>query len=265
MKKISKFCKLMLGVSSACFAGGIAAAYVNSTAIVNNKTQALNNTKNDNVQTKEIDAKLIGADEGKVTIEYTNPSECKIVSCSDFRATGDYNFNGGKFSLNGVEYTITEIGDNAFHPGYFDKFFVECNLTIPSTIKKIGKKAFAYCQRALFWTKKEIISLTFQEGIEYIEEDAFEECLDITTKKLILPNSVKYIGNNAFAGIRVEELELSTLDHVIEINVDLFDHKNGFVSYSGIKTIWLRDKDMKAKYGDHKYWTSAWNMFRLKY
>ena len=68
-------------------------------------------------------------------------------------------------------------------------------------------------------------------------EDAFEECLDITTKKLILPNSVKYIGNNAFAGIRVEELELSTLDHVIEINVDLFDHKNGFVSYSGIKTI----------------------------
>ena len=49
MKKISKFCKLMFGVSSACFAGGIAAAYVNSTAIVNNKTQALNNTKNDNV------------------------------------------------------------------------------------------------------------------------------------------------------------------------------------------------------------------------
>ena len=92
--------------------------------IINNKTQALNNTKNDNVQTKEIDAKLIGADEGKVTIEYTNPSECKIISCSNFRATGDYNFNGGKFSLNGVKYTITEIGDNAFHPGYFDKFFV---------------------------------------------------------------------------------------------------------------------------------------------
>lgn len=149
MKKISKFCKLMLGVSSACFAGGIAAAYVNSTAIVNNKTQALNNTKNDNVQTKEIDAKLIGADEGKVTIEYTNPSECKIVSCSDFRATGDYNFNGGKFSLNGVEYTITEIGDNAFHPGYFDKFFVECNLTIPSTIKKIGKKSFCILSKSL--------------------------------------------------------------------------------------------------------------------
>ena len=63
----------------------------------------------------------------------------------------------------------------------------------------------------------------------------------------------------------MEELELSTLDHVIEINVDLFDHKNGFVSYSGIKTIWLRDKDMKAKYLDHKYWTSASTMFRLKY
>ena len=63
----------------------------------------------------------------------------------------------------------------------------------------------------------------------------------------------------------MEELELSTLDHVIEINVDLFDHKNGFVSYSGIKTIWLRDKDMKTKYGDHKYWTSASTMFRVKY
>ena len=142
MKKISKFCKLMLGVSSACFVGGIAAAYVNSTAIVNNKTQALNNTKNDNVQTKEIDAKLIGADEGKVTIEYTNPSECKIVSCSDFRATGDYNFNRGKFSLNGVEYTITEIGDEAFYCNSVRWFFKKCNLTIPASIKRIGKDAF---------------------------------------------------------------------------------------------------------------------------
>ena len=157
MKKISKFCKLMLGVSSACFAGGIAAAYVNSTAIVNNKTQALNNTKNDNVQTKEIDVKLIGADEGKVTIEYTNPSECKIISCSDFRATGDYDFNRGKFSLNGVQYTITEIGDNAFHPGYFDKFFVECNLTIPSTIKKLVKKLLHIVKEPSFELKKKLL------------------------------------------------------------------------------------------------------------
>ena len=78
MKKISKFCKLMLGVSSACFAGGIAAAYLNSTAIVNNKTQALNNTKNDNVQTKEIDAKLIGADEGKLLLNIQIQANVKL-------------------------------------------------------------------------------------------------------------------------------------------------------------------------------------------
>ena len=78
MKKISKFCKLMLGVSSVCFAGGIAAAYLNSTAIVNNKTQALNNTKNDNVQTKEIDAKLIGADEGKLLLNIQIQANVKL-------------------------------------------------------------------------------------------------------------------------------------------------------------------------------------------
>ena len=66
-----------------------------------------------------------------------------IFNFISFFTNGDFNFNGGKFTYEGVEYTINEIGD-----------------------------------------------------------DVFEECLDITTKKLILPNSVKTTGNKAFLDVK---------------------------------------------------------------
>ena len=77
---------------------------------------ATRNSINENeIITKKIDAKLIGADKGTITIEYTTPSECKITDCSSsFLASGDFNFNGGKFVYDGVEYTIVEIGPEAF-------------------------------------------------------------------------------------------------------------------------------------------------------
>ena len=144
MKKISNFFKMMLLTSSACFLGSITTVGLKNNDVVSDKKQCKNSINENKIITKEIDAKLIGADKGIITIKYTTPSECKITSCSwSFLATGNFNFNGGKFIYDGVEYTITEIGWGVFSiRAGFDCHFINCNLTIPSTIKKIDNEAF---------------------------------------------------------------------------------------------------------------------------
>ena len=115
MKKISNIFKMMSITSLTCFLGSITTVGLKNNDVVSDKKQCKNSINENKVITKKIDAKLIGADKGTITIEYTNPSECKITSCSSsFLASGDFNFNGGKFVCDGVEYTIVEIGSKAF-------------------------------------------------------------------------------------------------------------------------------------------------------
>ena len=123
--------------SLTCFLGSITTVGLKNNNVVSDKKQCKNSINENKIITKEIDAKLIGADKGTFAIEYTTPSECKITSCSSsFLASGDFNFNGGKFVYDGVEYTIVEIGLKAFDV-FKNWYFINCNLTIPSTIKKI--------------------------------------------------------------------------------------------------------------------------------
>ena len=115
MKKISNFFKMMSITSLTCFLGSITTVGLKNNDVVSDKKQCKNSINENEIITKKIDAKLIGADKGTITIEYTTPSKCKITSCSiSFLASGDFNFNGGKFVYDGVEYTIVEIGPEAF-------------------------------------------------------------------------------------------------------------------------------------------------------
>ena len=115
MKKISNFFKIISITSLTCFLGSITTVGLKNNDVVSDKKQCKNSINQNEIITKKIDAKLIGADKGTITIEYTNPSECKITSCSSsFLASGDFNFNGGKFVYDGVEYTIVEIGSETF-------------------------------------------------------------------------------------------------------------------------------------------------------
>ena len=116
MKKISNFFKMMSITSLTCFLGNITTVSLKNNDVISDKKQCKNSINENIIITKKIDAKLIGADEGTITIEYTTPSECKITDCSSrFLASGNFNFNGGKFVYDGVEYTIVEIGESAFH------------------------------------------------------------------------------------------------------------------------------------------------------
>ena len=121
MSKTSKFFKMMSITSLTCFLGSITTVGLKNNDVVSDKKQCKNSINENEIITKEIDAKLIGADKGIITIEYTTPSECRITNCSlSFLASGDFNFNGGKFVCDGVEYTITEIGESAFECDYND-------------------------------------------------------------------------------------------------------------------------------------------------
>ena len=214
----------------------------------------------------EISSKYIGANE-KSTFTFHGPSykQTKITDVSSkFVATGNFNFNGGKFTYNQTEYVISEIAHDTFHPNPDSWYFKECKLTIPSTIKKIGDRAFYRNSRNTFLTSKEIIGLSFEEGIEDIGKETFKKCDDLKSSQLVLPNSLQHIGNNAFAEISpLKELDLSALDHVINLDANPFD-ENGCLHGTKINTIWVKDQTMKNKYSNDSYWSSASKKIQIK-
>ncbi len=84
---------------------------------------------------------------------------------------------------NGIQYSVTAIGDNAFY---------ECGLTgsliIPNSVILIGSNAFTGCG---------LTSLTIGNSVTTIGSRAFRECYNLTGT-LTIPNSVVTIGGGAF-------------------------------------------------------------------
>ena len=87
---------------------------------------------------------------------------------------------------------VTEIGEGAF------EFSCMSSVRFPSTLKKIGKQAF-------YWTfgLTNISTITFPNGLEVIEDEAFADCY--FKNAMILPASIKSIGKEAFASYRSSE------------------------------------------------------------
>ncbi|MDD7685726.1 MAG: leucine-rich repeat protein, partial [Malacoplasma sp.] len=97
-----------------------------------------------------------------------------------------------------------------------------------------------------------------------IGEQAFYKCDDLESDKLVLPNSLQHIGNNAFAEISpLKELDLSALDHLISLDANPFDEK-GCLHGTKINTIWVKDQAMKDKYSNDSYWSSASEKIKVK-
>ncbi len=90
-----------------------------------------------------------------------------------------------KFTKNGVEYTVTRIGDNAFN-SYKDIKSV----SIPNTVTSIGNKAFCNCRG--------LTSVSIPNSVITIGSHTFENCESL--KSVDIPNSVTTIGNSTFSG-----------------------------------------------------------------
>ncbi len=106
----------------------------------------------------------------------------------------------------GVTYKVTSIAYDAFR---------DCkaltSVSLPSTIKRIGKYAFKHCTRlssvtlpgsvemidyGAFMNCTSLATLTLNNGVEHIGDYAFAACLRL--KRLTIPASVKSIGVAAF-------------------------------------------------------------------
>lgn len=97
-------------------------------------------------------------------------------------------------TIDGESYAVTSINSTAFNENS-----TITKIVIPKSVKKIEKRAFCNVDK--------LVEVEFNEGLEYIGEDAFYCCFFL--KKVKLPNSLKKIDYNAFvACISLEEITL---------------------------------------------------------
>ena len=136
-----------------------------------------------------------------------------------------------KFTYEGVEYSVTTIGNFAFFrcsgltsvtipnsvTSIGNSAFSRCNsltsVTIPNSVTSIGNYAFQGCTgltsvtipnsvtsigESSFSQCSGLISVTIPNSVTTIENYAFQECTGLTS--VTIPNSVTYISNYAFYG-----------------------------------------------------------------
>ena len=207
------------------------------------------------------------SEKGFITIEFTygNTLDCKIIKADNDVAIEDcdFDFHQGYVYFQGVQYRITSIGDGAFKPKSIRWFFKKSILQIPFTVKTIGDQAFYGNSRNTSLSDKEIIGIEFNEGLEDIGKEAFYKCNDLIDTTIKLPNSVKHISDNAFAKTNMEILDLTTLDHVINVDSDL-DSKNSFLYDTKINKIIFKDDKILNLYANDSHWSKYKNLFKIK-
>ena len=206
-------------------------------------------------------------EKGFITIEFTygNTLDCKIIKADNDVAIEDcdFDFHQGYVYFQGVQYRITSIGDGAFKPKSIRWFFKKSILQIPFTVKTIGDQAFYGNSRNTSLSDKEIIGIEFNEGLEDIGKEAFYKCNDLIDTTIKLPNSIKHISDNAFGKTNMEILDLTTLDHVINVDSDL-DSKNSFLYDTKINKIIFKDDKILNLYANDSHWSKYKNLFKIK-
>lgn len=161
--------------------------------------------------------------------------ECEILDGGAHTAyISKYNGKGGNVEIpstvkiDGVDYTIANIGNNAFKNGTTIK-----SVSIPNTVKFISGNAFNGCRN--------MTEITIPDSVTYIDCNAFANCNKLATvyynakdswvcssafsnsglKTLVVGDNVKRIQNNSFSGC--SNLEQVTIgDSVTTIEYEAF-------------------------------------------
>ena len=128
-------------------------------------------------------------------------------SATNVEIPSSYSIVGDLF-VEGDDYTVTAIGDNAFSSCTFtsitipegvtsigDNAFDSCagltSITIPEGVTSIGDSAFSYCES--------LSSVTFEgdSKLTSIDNNAFAHCAGLTS--ITIPEGVTSIGDSAFS------------------------------------------------------------------
>ena len=123
---------------------------------------------------------------------FPETKEAEVTNRTGGDSSGEGSYSGSvnipqSVSYNGVEYTVTGIGENAF---------MICNglitVTIPNSVTSIGDCAF--------WSCGDLTSITIPNSVTSIGSEAFRSCSGLTS--LTIPSSVTRIVYSAFRGCR---------------------------------------------------------------
>ena len=127
------------------------------------------------------------ADTGAMTlngITYTYDTDTKTAAVSgyDYSLSGDVTIES-TINVDGVDYSVTSIGDGAFY---------ECSsltsIVIPNSVTSIGDYAFYWCSN--------LTSIEIPNSVTSIGDGAFDSCDSLTS--IEIPGSVTSIGDGAF-------------------------------------------------------------------
>ncbi|WP_308589770.1 leucine-rich repeat domain-containing protein [uncultured Prevotella sp.] len=177
---------------------------------------------------------------------------CKNISSLNFgfslKKIGDKAFNGCTFPINlSIPNTVTEIGNYAFYkcgeirkltlPTSLERIgsyaFADCkniggNLLIPSSVKEIGDGAFSNCIG--FFGTLEMTHPSRIDNLIKIGKEAFAGVRNITGA-LMIPNTVKEIGDGAFRGCISFDKHLTLSKNLTKIGKEAFSGCKKLIGY----------------------------------
>ncbi len=111
------------------------------------------------------------------TVKVT-PSESGIIYSGDITIPESVTYEG-------VKYSVTEIGDNAF-----ENCSGLTNISLPSTLERIEDSAFGFCSG--------LTSVVIPEGTKTINAEAFWHCTNLAS--ITIPGSLTTLGHRALYG-----------------------------------------------------------------
>lgn len=150
-------------------------------------------------------------DEGAFYSAFNSSSKVKVTIPSSVEIIKE-----GAFYLSNIDTLtlndgIVTIEDNAFGSAGLNGI-----LTIPSSVKTIGKKSFG--------NNSNLETINLNEGLETIASEAFQGCSSIKGE-LAIPSTVKSIGEGAFAG-RYNALSTMLTSFTLPNGSDYFSVEN---------------------------------------
>ena len=112
---------------------------------------------------------------------------------------GEYKFYSAPWNQYKTKITkvVLPSGLTSIGNGAFNGCSQLTSISIPSTVKSIGRDAF---------TNTKISSITIPSGVTKIVDSAFEGCTNLTT--VSIPSTVTSIGANAFAGTGIKSVSI---------------------------------------------------------
>lgn len=143
-----------------------------------------------------------------------------------------------------LDYTVTEIGDNAFALFGADGARITGNVTLPKTVRRIGAGAFNY---------QSFTAINLPEGLTYIGEKAFEVNRNLHT--VVMPSTLKEIGTEAFSRSGLSYVYMLG-DTPCTLGDDIFLDVSG--EDENLKSVGFHIVVKASRLADY---TSAWNCY----